>query len=228
MPSLDPFDAVSLDVGGVLVVPDHGRLRVTLERAGVPFDLARFGPAHYLAMHAVDEALSRAEDFSDYQRRFLVEVSVPAERIDDALAAITPIFETSLWCQTVPGARGALRALADSGVCLAVTSNSDGWVADLLARHEICQVGPGRGVSVEWISDSGALGVAKPDARLFEATAAALGIDAARVVHVGDSVHYDVEGARAAGMQGVHVDPYRLCSHTDHPHITSLEDLLRR
>jgi putative hydrolase of the HAD superfamily len=126
----------------------------------------------------------------------------------------------------VPGARDALRALADAGVRLAVTSNSDGWVADLLARHEICQVGPGRGVSVEWISDSGALGVAKPDPRLFQATVDALGLDAARVVHVGDSVHYDVDGARAAGLQGVHADPYQLCTRDDHPHIAALTDLL--
>jgi FMN phosphatase YigB (HAD superfamily) len=43
---------------------------------------------------------------------------------------------------------------------------------------------------------------------------------------VGDSVHYDVDGALAAGMQGVHMDPYRVCTRDDHPHITSLADLI--
>ena len=52
------FDAVSLDVGGVLVVPDHGTLAGALTRAGVSFDLERFGVGHYLAMAAMDEAAS--------------------------------------------------------------------------------------------------------------------------------------------------------------------------
>ena len=33
------FDAVSLDVGGVLVVPDHGRLADVLTSAGVAYDI---------------------------------------------------------------------------------------------------------------------------------------------------------------------------------------------
>lgn len=45
------------------------------------------------------------------------------------------------------------------------------------------------------------LGVAKPDLRIFEAGAAAAGVQPDEVLHVGDDAHADVVGALAAGMQ---------------------------
>ncbi|WP_200932403.1 HAD family hydrolase [Pseudorhodoferax sp. Leaf267] len=44
-------------------------------------------------------------------------------------------------------------------------------------------------------------GVGKPDARIFQAGAAAAGVEAAQVLHVGDDALLDVLGAHAAGMQ---------------------------
>jgi FMN hydrolase / 5-amino-6-(5-phospho-D-ribitylamino)uracil phosphatase len=46
-----------------------------------------------------------------------------------------------------------------------------------------------------------AAGVAKPDARIFAQLAAAAGVDAARVLHIGDDPLADVVGATQAGMQ---------------------------
>ena len=60
----------------------------------------------------------------------------------------------------------------------------------------------------------------------FDFALAALGTQPGRTLHVGDSVHYDVGGARAAGLQAVHFDPRRLCEDGDHDHIASLRDLL--
>ena len=97
---------------------------------------------------------------------------------------------------------------------------------DLLRRHEICQIGDGPGVPVECITDSGQLGTAKPDPRMFEATVTSLGLPAERVLHVGDSVRFDVEGAAAAGLAVAHFDPFALCERTDHPHVRALADLL--
>jgi FMN hydrolase / 5-amino-6-(5-phospho-D-ribitylamino)uracil phosphatase len=44
-------------------------------------------------------------------------------------------------------------------------------------------------------------GVAKPDARIFHAGAAAAGVTAAEVLHIGDDAHLDGVGALNAGMQ---------------------------
>ncbi|PIT74900.1 HAD family hydrolase [Limnohabitans sp. G3-2] len=45
------------------------------------------------------------------------------------------------------------------------------------------------------------LGVAKPDVRIFEAAAAAAGVQPHQVLHIGDDAHADCVGALAAGMQ---------------------------
>ncbi|MEV1040472.1 HAD family hydrolase [Streptomyces sp. NPDC050204] len=47
------------------------------------------------------------------------------------------------------------------------------------------------------------LGFAKPDPRALQAVAAAHGVAAAEVLHVGDSFDYDVQGALAAGARAV-------------------------
>ncbi len=219
------FDAVSLDVGGVLVVPDHGALAGVLDRLGARYDRGRFGVGHYEAMAAMDRAASDPEDFTDYLWGFLAAVDVPDADRPRAHAALADVLRTPVWCQPVPGSRAAIRALADAGLRLAVTSNSDGTVADHLARHEWLQVGPGPGVPVEVVTDSGEVGVGKPDARVFQATIDALGLPPERILHVGDSAFYDVAGAAAVGMHAVHMDPHRLCD-GDHPHVTALIEVL--
>jgi putative hydrolase of the HAD superfamily len=48
-----------------------------------------------------------------------------------------------------------------------------------------------------------AAGFAKPDTRIFARLAHAAGVEAARVLHIGDDPQADVVGARQAGMQAV-------------------------
>jgi FMN phosphatase YigB (HAD superfamily) len=220
------FDAVSLDVGGVLVVPDHGVLAQVLDDHGIAYDRSAFGAGHYIAMAAMDRAMSDAEDFTDYLRGFVDAVGVPLEAQPLAHDELTVVLRTPVWCQPVLGARLGVAALAAAGVRLAVTSNSDGRVADVLRRHEWLQVGEGPGVQAEVVTDSGDVGYAKPDARMFQVTADALDLAPDRVLHVGDSVYYDVEGAAAAGMQAVHMDPFGLCRSTEHRHVAALVELL--
>jgi putative hydrolase of the HAD superfamily len=50
------------------------------------------------------------------------------------------------------------------------------------------------------------LGVAKPDPRIFEASARWAGVAPSQVLHVGDDVHLDVLGARSVGMATVWVN----------------------
>jgi putative hydrolase of the HAD superfamily len=213
-------------VGGVLVVPDHGMLAGALVAAGVAHDRSRFWIAHYQAMAAMDRATSDPEDFTDYLWGFLAAVDVPEPERAPVHDRLSELLRTPIWCQPVPGSRVGLRALADAGVRLAVTSNSDGTVADLLRRHEWVQVGDGPGTSVEVITDSGDVGVGKPDPRVFQATIDGLGLAPERILHIGDSVHYDVDGGAAVGLQTVHMDPYGVCDSGDHPHVRSLGDLL--
>jgi 2-haloalkanoic acid dehalogenase type II len=54
--------------------------------------------------------------------------------------------------------------------------------------------------------NAGALGCAKPDPRAYSALAAALTLEPAEILFVGDEPQADVVGPRAAGMQTVWVD----------------------
>lgn len=53
---------------------------------------------------------------------------------------------------------------------------------------------------------SGELGVTKPDARIFDAAAAAFGVAPAQCAYVGDRVRTDAVGAHDAGMLGIWLD----------------------
>ena len=221
------FRAVSLDVGGVLVTPDHGIVARQLDRHGVTFDRGRFFAGHYLGMAEVERARSEPEVFGDYNRGFLQAVGVPGPQMDVAASAMDVIMGLPLWTQRIPGALDAARTLARLGFRLALTSNADGTVEDLLRRHEIAQIGPGPGVEVELVTDSGVLGAHKPDPRMFHATAAGLGLPPDQVCHIGDSGDFDADGALAVGMVAVHIDPLDICA-ADHDHVPSLAAFARR
>lgn len=218
--------AVSLDVGGVLVVPDHAVLAAALDADRIAFDRSRFGVGHYLAMAAVDVAVSKPEDFTDYLDGFVAAVAVPTEQRRRAHAALAAVLATPVWCQPVAGSRDGVRALVAAGLRMAITSNSDGTIAEHLEAHEWVQLGDGPLAKVEVITDSGVVGAAKPAPEVFKATVAGLGLEPGEVVHVGDSVHYDVEGAAACGLRSVHMDPFGVCTSDDHAHIRSLAEVL--
>ncbi len=131
-----------------------------------------------------------------------------------------------LWTMPLPGAAEGLAAIAATGLPIVIVSNADGTVADLLTRSGLVQVGPGPGVEVAAIIDSGAVGVAKPDPRIFELALAVTGATADRAVHVGDAYQYDVRGARAAGIHPVLVDPLGLRTDVDCDRIEHLADLV--
>jgi len=118
-----------------------------------------------------------------------------------------------------------MRQLRDAGLALAIVSNAEGTMEQALADHRICQVGDGDGVTVEVVVDSAVVGVAKPDPEIFAIALRELGIAPDRALHVGDSVYFDVEGARAAGVHAVHLDPYGFCRSDDHPHVRDLAEL---
>ncbi|MBO83846.1 MAG: hypothetical protein CL927_00690 [Deltaproteobacteria bacterium] len=95
-----------------------------------------------------------------------------------------------------PGAVDALTRLRGRGLRVAMLSNWDTRLVPLLASLGLL-------AALDFVGVSGALGVEKPDERAFSAVADALGVPLAAILHVGDSVRADVEGARAAGAVGM-------------------------
>jgi putative hydrolase of the HAD superfamily len=222
--------AVLLDVGGVLLLPHGDPVGQAMASASIAYDETQLERAHYVGVHAVDEFDGSDWDPDRYLRAYIGALGVVPEALPTALETLWPVWAdpaVRLWRHRVVDSIEAMSLLAASGVPLAIVSNSDGTVEQELRVHRVCQVGPGDGVEVVSVTDSTVVGVSKPDPAVFGAALAALGIEPADGVYVGDTERYDVRGAARAGLQPVHFDPFRLCRHpNEHRHITSLRQLL--
>jgi putative hydrolase of the HAD superfamily len=217
------IDAVFLDVGGVLVMPDHDLIGAVARDHGGSPSADALCQGHYQGVAAAERPGGFAWD--DYRRTLMRAAGVSDARLDAAsrrLAETLAGAADAVWTTRLPGSREGLAQLAAAAPVLAVVSNSDGTVETLLADLAICQVGPGAGVEMKTIVDSGAVGVAKPDPGIFAVALERVGVPAANTVHVGDTVWADVEGARRAGVRPLHLDPIGWCQAADHDHVSDL------
>jgi putative hydrolase of the HAD superfamily len=227
--------AILLDAGGVLVFPRPSHVRPALRAAGLDPDLATLERAHYHAMAAQDiEAQPPAPGtwWRNYMLTYAAACGASAIQAEQLATQIALRPRSGSWAYAGLGVKDGLRSLAALGLPLGIVSNSDGSVEGDLRSEGICY-GPAaagqeaQGVPMGIIVDSAVVGVAKPDPRIFGFALDALGVPAGdTVLHVGDSLRYDVAGALAAGLQPVHMDPHGLCPQPDgHPHVRSLSAL---
>jgi putative hydrolase of the HAD superfamily len=210
---------VLLDAGGVLVLPNPWAVTSVLRAAGgslAPSDVHRL---HYRATAAMDAARDR--DWGRYHDVYIEAAAVPSAARTTAAAALEELFVApamTLWNVVPDGVVDALRDLAATGVAIAVVSNSDGTVESVLRRCEI---------PFDVVVDSGVVGHAKPSPEIFRVALEELGVAADDAVHVGDTAWADVDGARAAGVWPVHLDPFGDCPDPvgEHQHVRSLGEL---
>jgi REG-2-like HAD superfamily hydrolase len=93
----------------------------------------------------------------------------------------------------------ALDELEAAGLVLAIVSNFEAWLEDLLGR-----LGVRDRFGVRVIS--GREGVEKPDLRIFELALERLSIEATDAMYVGDNPEFDVVPAATLGMTPVLID----------------------
>ncbi len=213
--------AVLLDAGGVIVLPDRHLLANAMHRVGIDIDPEAVARAHYRAVRTLD----RAPGALGYAAALFPQLGIVPGRTAEAIAAWDRLADRRrsgvvLWSEPTPGATRMIAALHRADMTVVIVTNSDGHAADNLAA---C------GFAGTPVIDSGVIGSAKPDARIFEAAlaVAGAGMRATEVVHVGDTLSADVAGARAAGITPIHFDPLRACRATDHRHVRSLAGLWR-
>jgi putative hydrolase of the HAD superfamily len=207
------FDAVWLDAGGVLVLPDPDVLGPLLAYYGGTADVDRHRRAHYAAMAAKSAQGAEERDWREYDRAYVQAVGVGDDDVEDAATALGRTRSALLWRWAIPESLKALAALDAAGMPLGVVSNASGQIEAVLRRSAICQVGPGPGTQVRCVIDSAVVGVAKPDPAIFDhAEVHFPGLTRDRIAYVGDSVTMDIGGATAAGLHPILIDP-----HDDHP-----------
>jgi len=101
----------------------------------------------------------------------------------------------NLWRAQIPGMVALARELGARGVRVAILSNSEGRLAELLAEIGIAD-------AFDAIIDSGRVGIEKPDRRIFDHALGELGASRPGI-HVGDSWPADVAGALGAGWRAI-------------------------
>ena len=114
---------------------------------------------------------------------------VPPPAVRDALL-------DALSFRAYPDVPDALRALRAAGHRVVVVSNWDVSLHDALRSAQLTELLDGAVASAE-------AGFAKPDPRIFAAALALAGVSAEGALHAGDTLEYDVAGARAAGWRAV-------------------------
>ena len=221
-------ETLFLDAGGVLVYPNWQRISDTLTRHGVSISAAALSRAEHPAKKHLDTETS-VNATNDQSRGWLYFNLVlehagitPDERTRKALDELALYHaEWSLWESVPDEVAPALERLRALGLKLAVLSNSNGTVRNLLmrlhlARHFAC------------VLDSHEERVEKPDPKFFEIALARAGARKETTLHVGDLYNVDVVGARAAGLQAWLLDAAGLYSDFDCVRVRSLTELADR
>jgi FMN phosphatase YigB (HAD superfamily) len=224
--------AVLLDVGGVLFLPEHARIADALSRAAVTVDSDALDRAHYHGAARFTTELDAEADWPGCWAQYLAGYADACGVDETDRAEVhrhldSEFADAGLWVREAPGSRDGLGALAATGVRLGVVSNADGLIGARLQEREVLQVGPGGGVAVECLIDSGAVGVMKPDPRIFRIALDALALTPDEAWYVGDMPGIDVVGARRAGIRPFLIDPFGLHQHADYDRIESLRHLAR-
>jgi putative hydrolase of the HAD superfamily len=204
---------VTFDAGNTLLYCDPTPSEIyaaALTRYGRPVTAAQVEPVFAAAWSelqertppGIDRYSSRPGGEKVWWGAFLQEVLRRLEHdaawevlLEDLYAAFS---RPEIW-KTYPDTLATLSAVRDRGLAMAVISNWDRRLPDILDALDL----------TEWfatITVSSIEGVEKPTPAIFHRTTSRLGVDPDACLHVGDSPLEDYEGSRLAGMSSVLID----------------------
>ncbi len=198
--------AVLFDVGNTLILasPRFWLLPLLAERGLTPkgdfrkaaLEAFRFYEEHHLEARDLEGALLLWRAF---HRRLLLGLGLEEEAAEALSRELVENWKNPRFWPLTPGAEATLRTLRAKGYRLAVVSNWDATLPEIL---EVVGLRP----YFQHLSVSALSGVAKPDPALFREALSALGVAPEEAVHVGDS-EADLLGAEAAGVRPLLFDP---------------------
>ena len=210
MSSDPPLRAVFLDIGDTVMRPNPSWEHVyamAFEEFGVHVDIGELHTALRRAYHhggwGMDGGFDPTEETS-FRRTVEIDAAAIAELGFEPMPEafyrrLSELFMVTSHWHIFPDAYPTLEALQGRGLKVAAVSN---WVWNLpellhaldLVRH------------FDVIAASARIGFEKPNPRIFEWALAEADVDPASVIHVGDHVDADVEGALAVGISPVLID----------------------
>ncbi|MGD1902394.1 MAG: HAD-IA family hydrolase [Geitlerinemataceae cyanobacterium] len=121
------------------------------------------------------------------------------DAFDDFFDVAFEYFATADAWEIYPDTVPSLAAWQAQGIPLGIISNFDSRLYSVLDVLELTDY-------FETVTLSTEVGAAKPDRAVFEAALHRQGVAPADAWHIGDSQRADIEGARAVGMQAIHIE----------------------
>lgn len=198
MMELKRIRAVSLDVGGTLIAPKssvgHCYAAVAEEFGVAGLDAAALDRRFAEVWQSRHEFDYTQEAWYGVVRRTFGDRA--AELPAGFYPAVYERFGRADAWQIFPDALPALEELAAHGVPLAIVSNWDARLRPLLAELKLASY-------FDVIIPSCEVAFHKPSNVIFEMLVRQLGLPPEAILHVGDHLIEDVEGARGAGLQAL-------------------------
>jgi putative hydrolase of the HAD superfamily len=193
--------ALFFDVGNTLLFPNREKMLRPLHERGVfPAEeslreVERETKREFDSLVESDASVDHGF-WQIYYSHLLERLDIADETICRQL--VTRTRQSANWSDIRPGTRESLLRLAKK-YRLAVISNADGKIADVLERCGIADC-------FESITDSGIVGKEKPHPAIFEAALKSMSIEARESLYIGDVYSVDYLGATRVGMQGLLFD----------------------
>lgn len=179
--------------------------------------------AHYLGVAEIDR--QGRKDYEAADRLIATVLGVPDHHLQSAADAINAVYNQDPFL-AIEGVPVQLARLREAGFRLGIVSNANGQLEADLLRQRICSRDGKHCTEVDVVIDSDVVGIEKPDPAIFDLALNALELSAGDCVYLGDSVYFDVQGARAAGIEPLHLTPLGRCGTDDHGHVASLQSFV--
>jgi REG-2-like HAD superfamily hydrolase len=205
-----PLRAVFLDIGDTVMRPNPSWEHVyamAFQEFGFEVDIDDLHAALRRAYHhggwGMDGGFEPTEETS-FRRTVQIDAAAIAELglepMPDAFyRRLSELFMVTSHWHIFPDAYPTLIALKQRGLVVGAVSN---WVWNLPELlHALDLVS-----HFDFIAASARIGFEKPHPRIFQWALDQAGVPAESVVHVGDHVDADVEGARGLGIEGILID----------------------
>lgn len=218
-----PAKALFFDVGNTLLFPNRKRMLHALHQRQIFPSEEVLREIECRTKSEFDSLLESHSAIDHgfwhiYYSHLLEDLRLSDDSVHADLLSRTRI--SANWCEIRPRTREALQRLAKH-YRLAVISNADGKISDVLARCGIADC-------FETITDSGIVGKEKPHPAIFDAAVRSLGVSVAGSIYVGDVYSVDYLGATRFGMQAILFDVAGAYRDRGLPRVESLEELESR
>ncbi len=223
---MPPVRSIFFDIGDTLVFDDPPlplRVAQAAQAVGVTLDAARLPSAFHLGERfAVARYIQGIPwDAPDTVRGALARIwrALDLPPASDDWQSLLAAFAATPFTRYVhPDAPALLADLKARGFVLGAASDWEATLPDLLRDLGIAPY-------LNALAVSAAVGVTKPDPRLFREALRQAGAVAATALHVGDWYELDVLGARAAGMQALLFDHAGRHPDADCPRVQTFDAL---